>query len=49
MNKLIEFFQSLEPKPSKVEIDLLEKVCKGVKFEDLDSNKAKLKFISKWR
>ena len=24
MNKLIEFFQGLEPKPSKVEIDLLE-------------------------
>ena len=49
MNKLIEFFQSLEPKPSKVEIDLLEKVSKGVKFEDLDSNEAKLKFVSKWR
>ena len=49
MNKLIEFFQSLEPKPSKVELDLLEKVCKNVKFEDLDSNEAKLKFVSKLR
>ena len=44
MNKLIEFFQSLEPKPSKVELDLLAKVAKGVKMEDLDSNEAKLKF-----
>ena len=44
MSKLIEFFQSLEPKQSKAELDLLEKVCKGVKMEDLDSNEAKLKF-----
>ena len=44
MNKLIEFFQSLEPKPSNVELDLLAKVSKGVKMEDLDANEAKLKF-----
>ena len=44
MNKLIEFFQSLEPKPSNVELDLLAKVSKGVKMEDLDTNEAKLKF-----
>ena len=44
MNKLIEFFESLEPKKSKAELDLLEKVSQGIKFEDLDANEAKLKY-----
>ena len=44
MNKLIEFFISLEPKQSKVELDLMQKVLKDVKMEDLDSNEQKLKF-----
>ena len=44
MNKLLEYFASLEPKQSKNEEELLEKVFKGVKFEDLDNNEAKLKF-----
>ena len=44
MNKLIEYFQSLEPKPSKVELDLLSKVAEGVKMEDLDANEALLKY-----
>ena len=44
MNKLIEFFLSLEPKPSKVELDLMQKVLKGAKMEDLDINEQKLKF-----
>ena len=44
MNKLLEFFISLEPKPSKVETDLLQKVLKDTKMEDLDSNEQKLKF-----
>ena len=44
MNKLIEYFQSLEPKPSKVELDLLSKVAEGIKIEDLDANEALLKY-----
>ena len=44
MNKLIEFFISLEPKQSKVELDLLQKVLKDTKIEDLDINEQKLKY-----
>ena len=44
MNKLLEFFKSLEPKQSKVELDLMQKILKGTKMEDLDSNEQKLKF-----
>ena len=44
MNKLIEFFVSLEPKPSKVELDLMQKVLKDTKMEDLDNNEQKLKY-----
>ena len=44
MNKLIEYFQSLESKPSKVELDLLSKVSEGVKMKDLDVNEALLKY-----
>ena len=44
MNQLLEFFKTLEPKPSKIELDLIEKVTKGVKFEDLDTNEGKLKY-----
>ena len=44
MNKLIEFFISLEPKQSKVELDLLQKVLNDTKIEDLDINEQKLKY-----
>ena len=44
MNQLLEFFKTLEPKQSKVELDLLQKLSKDVKIEDLDANEAKLKF-----
>ena len=44
MNKLLEFFKSLEPKQSQVELDLMQKVLKGTKMEDLDANEQKLKF-----
>ena len=44
MNKLIEFFLSLEPKPSKVELDLMQKVLKDNKIEDLDNKEQKLKY-----
>ena len=44
MNKLLEFFKTLEPKQSKVELDLMQKILKGTKMEDLDSNEQKLKF-----
>ena len=43
-NKLIEFFVSLEPKKSKVELDLLEKISKSIKIDDLDANESKLKY-----
>jgi threonyl-tRNA synthetase len=44
MNKLLEFFKSLEPKESKVELELMQKVLKDVKLEDLNNNEEKLKF-----
>ena len=44
INQLIEFFKGLEPKPSQIELDLLEKFYKNVKTKDLDENENKLKF-----
>ncbi len=43
MNKLINFFQSLEPKKSKEEINLLEKIYKNIKLNELEYNEEKLK------
>ena len=44
MNQLLSFFESLEPKKSKVEIELLEKVYKNNKMAEFDSYEEKLKF-----
>ena len=40
----MSFFESLEPKKSKVELDLLEKVYKNNTNSDLDLHESKLKF-----
>jgi threonyl-tRNA synthetase len=44
LNELLVFFESLEPKKSKAELDLLEKVYENKKFSDLDKQESKLKF-----
>ena len=44
INQLLSFFESLEPKKSKVELDLLEKVYKNNTNSDLDLHESKLKF-----
>ena len=44
MNQLFTYFESLEPKKSKVELDLLEKVFKNNEEAELDSYEDKLKF-----
>ena len=44
MNQLLSFFESLEPKKSKAELELLEKVYKNNKMAEFDSYEEKLKF-----
>lgn len=43
LNKLINFFQSLEPRKSKEEINLLEKIYNNIKLNELEYNEEKLK------
>ena len=44
MNQLITFFESFEPKKSKAELDLLQKVYENKKTADLNAQEEKLKF-----
>lgn len=44
LNKLIEFFQTLEPKISISEKKLIENIHNHINFNDLESNEKKLKY-----
>jgi len=44
LNELVIFFESLEPKKSKAELDLLEKVYENKKFAEFEAQEEKLKF-----
>ena len=42
--KLMEIFKTLEQKPSKIELYLIEKNIKGVKVEELNTNEGNFKY-----
>ena len=44
LSELIKFFESLEPKKSKAELDLLGKVYENKQFAQFDAQESKLKF-----
>ena len=44
MSQLLEYFKTLEPKQSKVETDLLNKVYQGTSNDEMNANEEKLKF-----
>jgi hypothetical protein len=41
---LSELFKTLEQKPSKIELYLIEKNIKGAKIEELNTNEGKFKY-----
>ena len=41
---LVELFKTLEQKPSKIELYLIEKNIKGVKVEELNTNEGNFKY-----
>ena len=41
---LAELFKTLEQKPSKIELYLIEKNIKGVKVEELNTNEGNFKY-----
>ena len=44
MNQLLEYFKTLEPKQSKVEVDLLNQVYQGTTNDEMNANEEKLKY-----
>ena len=44
VEKLVEYFKTLEPKPSKKEVEMINKINEGVTKDEMDINEEKLKY-----